>query len=200
MNCLVSLACSTINDVYARTDAVPKKRGPKTEVLEELLKRIDGLEKRLGESEGSGGGSGDVQAGPGPSREPPLDSPESSSGCGSVAPTGRSDTRSSNERVFREPEPVAIASPVISSRDNKHAVSSTATYLSDDAYARIVPRLVGLFFERVNGKPYALFHESMFRRELAEGRVPRYIINTICAVSVRYGSRHLYAFCNNDFE
>ncbi|KAL7270442.1 hypothetical protein RUND412_006856 [Rhizina undulata] len=27
--------------------AVPKKRGPKTEVLEELLKRIDGLEKRL---------------------------------------------------------------------------------------------------------------------------------------------------------
>lgn len=28
-------------------DAVPKKRGPKTEVLEELMKRVSGLEKRL---------------------------------------------------------------------------------------------------------------------------------------------------------
>lgn len=29
------------------TDAVPKKRGPKTDVLEALLKRVNGLEKRL---------------------------------------------------------------------------------------------------------------------------------------------------------
>jgi hypothetical protein len=29
------------------TDAVPKKRGPKTDVLEALLKRVDGLEARL---------------------------------------------------------------------------------------------------------------------------------------------------------
>ncbi len=28
-------------------DAVPKKRGPKTDVLEALLKRVDGLEQRL---------------------------------------------------------------------------------------------------------------------------------------------------------
>jgi hypothetical protein len=31
----------------ATPDAVPKKRGPKTDVLEALLKRVDGLEKRL---------------------------------------------------------------------------------------------------------------------------------------------------------
>jgi len=30
------------------TDAVPKKRGPKTDVLEALLKRVDGLERQLG--------------------------------------------------------------------------------------------------------------------------------------------------------
>lgn len=29
------------------TDAIPKKRGPKSDVLEALLKRVDGLEKRL---------------------------------------------------------------------------------------------------------------------------------------------------------
>jgi hypothetical protein len=30
-------------------DAVPKKRGPKTDVLEALLKRVDGLEQKLKE-------------------------------------------------------------------------------------------------------------------------------------------------------
>ena len=31
----------------SRPDAIPKKRGPKTDVLEALLKRVDGLERRL---------------------------------------------------------------------------------------------------------------------------------------------------------
>jgi hypothetical protein len=35
-------------------DAVPKKRGPKTDVLEALLKRVDGLEARLKEQKTSG--------------------------------------------------------------------------------------------------------------------------------------------------
>lgn len=47
-------------------DAVPKKRGPKTDVLEALLKRVDGLEAKLKEKnaedpEGSGSGSGEEQ-------------------------------------------------------------------------------------------------------------------------------------------
>jgi hypothetical protein len=33
--------------MFHHVDAVPKKRGPKTDVLEALLKRVDGLEKRL---------------------------------------------------------------------------------------------------------------------------------------------------------
>lgn len=47
------------------TDAVPKKRGPKTEVLEELLKRVSGLEKQLQQEKdtrsdsGSPGGTND---------------------------------------------------------------------------------------------------------------------------------------------
>ena len=34
-------------------DAIPKKRGPKTDVLEALLKRVDGLEKRLADEKKS---------------------------------------------------------------------------------------------------------------------------------------------------
>lgn len=35
--------------LFSATDAVPKKRGPKTDVLEALLKRVDGLEAKLKE-------------------------------------------------------------------------------------------------------------------------------------------------------
>jgi len=35
-------------------DAVPKKRGPKTDVLEALLKRVDGLEARLKKEQAEG--------------------------------------------------------------------------------------------------------------------------------------------------
>lgn len=38
---------SEIMSNFVLLDAVPKKRGPKTDVLEALLKRVDGLEKRL---------------------------------------------------------------------------------------------------------------------------------------------------------
>lgn len=42
-------------------DAVPKKRGPKTDVLDALLKRVDGLEKRL-VSEGKSDDAADADA------------------------------------------------------------------------------------------------------------------------------------------
>lgn len=41
------LSPSPVSD--SSTDAIPKKRGPKTDVLESLLKRVNGLEKRLKE-------------------------------------------------------------------------------------------------------------------------------------------------------
>ncbi|TPR03482.1 hypothetical protein CAN33_000355 [Aspergillus niger] len=47
---LVPLVCHSNPELLLiLLDAVPKKRGPKTDVLEALLKRVDGLEKRLQE-------------------------------------------------------------------------------------------------------------------------------------------------------
>lgn len=34
-------------NIEQEADAIPKKRGPKTDVLEALVKRVDGLEKQL---------------------------------------------------------------------------------------------------------------------------------------------------------
>ncbi|KAH7420178.1 fungal-specific transcription factor domain-containing protein [Cadophora sp. MPI-SDFR-AT-0126] len=44
-------------------DAVPKKRGPKTDVLEALLKRVDGLERRLKDEKKSSSDSNEGSAG-----------------------------------------------------------------------------------------------------------------------------------------
>ncbi|KAK0109337.1 hypothetical protein ONS96_003156 [Cadophora gregata f. sp. sojae] len=44
-------------------DAVPKKRGPKTDVLEALLKRVDGLERRLKDEKKSSSESNEGSAG-----------------------------------------------------------------------------------------------------------------------------------------
>lgn len=41
-------------------DAVPKKRGPKTDVLEALLRRVDGLERRLKDEKKSDSPNGDI--------------------------------------------------------------------------------------------------------------------------------------------
>lgn len=43
-------------------DAVPKKRGPKTDVLEALLKRVDGLEAKLKEKNAGEKSSADQAA------------------------------------------------------------------------------------------------------------------------------------------
>jgi hypothetical protein len=47
-------------------DAIPKKRGPKTDVLEALLKRVDGLEQKLKDSKKPGGNDDNDAAGSDP--------------------------------------------------------------------------------------------------------------------------------------
>lgn len=53
------------------TDAVPKKRGPKTDVLEALLKRVDGLEAKLKEKKEQPG-SPTAESGPATSVAAPV--------------------------------------------------------------------------------------------------------------------------------
>lgn len=76
--------CQPQRKIYVneRVDAVPKKRGPKTDVLEALLKRVDGLEKRLKDEKKSnspntneGGSIADKESSDGEpkSRRPQLD-------------------------------------------------------------------------------------------------------------------------------
>lgn len=130
-------------------------------MLEELLKRIDGLEKRLGENEGGGMS---------------MDSPEPSS-TSSVASRKRPHPDIEQELDVGPPPSAEMAPP--------------PTITPDE---RLIPKLVDVFFERVNGKPYTLFHEGLFRQDWAAGRIPSYILNSVCAVSVRWVSGGGYDF------
>ncbi|KAA8899192.1 putative fungal-specific transcription factor [Sphaerosporella brunnea] len=143
-------------------DAVPKKRGPKTEVLEELLKRIDGLEKRLGESEGGTNGN-------------------ATGGSPTAELSNTSSTASRKRHAASSPEEISGQSPVAS-------VTPSGSVTTTDE--RLVRKLVDVFFERCSGKPYTLFHEGMFRQHWAEGRVPDHILDTLCAVAIRYTPAH----------
>lgn len=143
-------------------------------MLEELLKRIDGLEKRLGESDG---GSGSKYS-------PPAADGGNTGGAASrpTAPGNETATASPSASPL-EPKrsPPAAAAAAVA------ATSPAALPAATTADPRLVSRLVDIFFERINGKPYTLFHEGMFRQDWADGRVPGCILDTVCAVSVRWG-------------
>jgi hypothetical protein len=76
-------------------DAVPKKRGPKTDVLESLLKRVDGLEKRLKDEKQ-----------PGDPSSPKQESPEDLSGLGGNGEGGAT------------PAPISLPTPTLELASN----------------------------------------------------------------------------------
>jgi hypothetical protein len=91
---------------------VPKKRGPKTDVLEALLKRVDGLEKRL-HSEGKSDDLDDVD--PSPTHESshdaqgPMVSPSLSRHSNDTAPSHVHPTSHANQLMSPvEPRCVAL--------------------------------------------------------------------------------------------
>jgi len=91
------------------TDAVPRKRGPKTDVLEALLKRVDGLEKRLRSEGKDDGANAPVSAVKeaileavrnGIGEEKVLDPPQNNSSA-----TSTTSTSSSTKREVKQPSP-----------------------------------------------------------------------------------------------
>lgn len=71
-----------------RADAVPKKRGPKTDVLEALLKRVDGLEAKLkGKKEQSGLRTSEITA----------PAPEEASSSAAAEPTATENPASAED-------------------------------------------------------------------------------------------------------
>ncbi|KAL5353826.1 hypothetical protein ACLOAV_001870 [Pseudogymnoascus australis] len=148
-------------------DAVPKKRGPKTDVLEALLKRVDGLERRL-KDEKQLNSSKDS-----PSDPPSVPPDTSSSSVGTDTFPDHAPQQRPNLKTENIPEPTtesAIYTPTPS-------VQSPA--VADDV-------LLDAYFGRAHGKPYFLLDEGVIRSRAQAGTAPNGLLLALYAVGARY--------------
>ncbi|CAN9218855.1 unnamed protein product [Alternaria alternata] len=144
-------------------DAVPKKRGPKTDVLEALLKRVDGLEKRL-VSEGKS--------------DDPTETDPASQDNNTAVDTKPKDLASSQSP--HEP------SPRRSSATN-HANQLMSPIEPSIQSPTLAPDLLlDTYFARIHGKPYYILDESTTRQRLQANQLPGHLAYAIYAVSARY--------------
>lgn len=137
-------------------DAVPKKRGPKADVLEALLKRVDGLEKRLHTEKKS----------------------ESSPERDSASQDMGSDTNNNNSATV-------VPRPLVDIAWNpNHTSSPTETSLQTPTVVPDV--LLDTYFARIHGKPYNILDEATTRQRIQNNQLPTYLAYAIYAVSARY--------------
>jgi len=143
---------------------VPKKRGPKTDVLEALLKRVDGLEKRLKtEDEGV---------------PPPTSTREKSD------QQNRSDSASSDDHQPKIDIPT-------NNELNNH---SSAIISPTESFAQPTPTLypealLDIYFSRLHGKPLSILDEASTRQRLQNNQLPNFLAFAIYALSARYANQ-----------
>ncbi|ESZ94083.1 hypothetical protein SBOR_5559 [Sclerotinia borealis F-4128] len=138
--------------------AVPKKRGPKTDVLEALLKRVDGLERKL------------------------RDEKKSNSPNNNENGSGRGGDESLNVKPKRP-----HLETMMSNIADESAVYSP-TPISEPSPSVQQDVLLDTYFVRCHGKSYHILDESSIRQRIQANRIPTYLLYAIYAVSARYTS------------
>ena len=146
-------------------DAVPKKRGPKTDVLEALLKRVDGLEKRLKTDDG------------------PMT--PSSPTRGDQGPTSVPDGE--NLRLNRTI--LDIPADISNSINAGTTLISPATESMVPSSPTLFPEgLIDIYFQRLHGKPLYILDEMATRSRLQNNTLPSFVTFAIYALSARFAT------------
>ncbi|KAF7171440.1 hypothetical protein CNMCM5623_003798 [Aspergillus felis] len=147
-------------------DAVPKKRGPKTDVLEALLKRVDGLEKRLQDENKN-------PISPTSTVEPDKEPPDPSASLHVLARASTSSTSTTNIPPSESfPRPFAFPSQP-----------------SPPVHHFALPdSMLDAYFARIHGKPYFILDESVTRQSHQMGQLPAALSMAIYAITLRYTS------------
>ncbi|KAI1390032.1 uncharacterized protein F4822DRAFT_221371 [Hypoxylon trugodes] len=144
-------------------DAVPKKRGPKTDVLEALLKRVDGLEAQLKDRKSDGSEPSQIIA------------DDTSSNGGSA--TGESTSEPRTKR------------PALDTSRARDAGTESAVYsptVTESSPGVRIDAVLDTYFTRFHAKPYHILDESTVRQRLQLNQLPTYLINAIYALAARY--------------
>lgn len=150
-------------------DAIPKKRGPKTDVLEALLKRVNGLERKLKDDKKPG------------SPEVAVDREE---GGNVQFETEDEQTEGPAEsRIAEETPRIELAHPP---PQQQPLVQQTVQYEGAREAIAFTDALLDTFFSRLHDKPYYILDETATRNRLRDGHLPQYLVNAVHAVSIRY--------------
>ncbi|KAI1270770.1 hypothetical protein F5Y18DRAFT_369457 [Xylariaceae sp. FL1019] len=158
-------------------DAVPKKRGPKTDVLEALLKRVDGLEAQLKEKKTSDSSPPGEQPSPSAVIEDTDDITEGSS----------PDKTAQTSTVESEPKPKRIALEIPKGNDTSNVIFSPVG-TSEMSPEIQMEALLDTYFNRFHAKPYHILDESLVRQRLQLNQLPMSLLHAIYAVAARYTS------------
>ena len=164
----------------APPDAVPKKRGPKTDVLEALLKRVDGLEKRL-HSEGK---SDELVEELSSALHDAADNSKATKASPTqpTVDTALNHANANNTNQLMSPiEPrydLQLPCPGSSSFHMLTASSIQTPTLAPDL-------LLDTYFARIHGKPYHILDEATTRQRLQANQLPSHLAFAIYAVSAR---------------
>ncbi|CAM1501023.1 Fc.00g101850.m01.CDS01 [Cosmosporella sp. VM-42] len=158
---------STATDAHRKGDyAVPKKRGPKTDVLEALLKRVDGLEAKLREKN---------------EEETSPTAPTSSDG----------ETAGTRSQYVDMGEP-ASKRIAIDTQASPGSVDTTGFSPCTPVTRELDPNpvqmdsLLDTYFTRFHAKPYYILDESSIRQRLQLNKLPNFLCYAISAVAARY--------------
>lgn len=148
-------------------DAVPKKRGPKTDVLEALLKRVDGLEARLKDKKS----------------EPETPTSENAPANANDEPSSAIST--SNAGLGDNP-PNFSPIDTTGAQDGGESALYSPTVPNEPPSGVEPDALLDTYFTRFNAKPFHILDESTLRQRLQLKQVPNYLIHAIYAVASRY--------------
>ncbi|KAI1502633.1 fungal-specific transcription factor domain-containing protein [Biscogniauxia marginata] len=156
-------------------DAVPKKRGPKTDVLEALLKRVDGLEAQLKDQK-------KPDASPSTEGPPPVSAEDTDDTVELVA------TNSTGNATGVSTEPKAKRPALDTSRATEMKAESAiySPVTSDSSPDVQTDALLDTYFNRFHAKPYHILDESSVRQRLQLNQLPSFLVHAIYAVAARY--------------
>ncbi|KAM3511404.1 hypothetical protein MY11210_004954 [Beauveria gryllotalpidicola] len=153
-------------------DAVPKKRGPKTDVLEALLKRVDGLEAKLKEKNAEDGTDTGAESSEAQSAE--------------TEEAGSSETHEPpSKRIARAPEktPSGSAEPrFATSRQSPADQSATGNATVP------IETLINAYFATAHGKPFFIVDEPTVRQRIQLKQLPQYLVDAMCAAVAKFSA------------
>ncbi|THX17642.1 hypothetical protein D6D17_02451 [Aureobasidium pullulans] len=160
-------------------DAVPKKRGPKTDVLEALLKRVNGLEKRL-KDEGKDPDDNTQE----------VTIAESVRDAVDKKPTKNALTPPDAVPPAAETQPTQQPRPQPPQRHP--SIGFPEQFVRQQAPSALQNNtLLDAYFTRIHSKPYYILDEAATRQRWQTGQLPPSVINAIHAVTARFAPQHL---------